>query len=125
MDSILSPLFIGQLKNLHKLCLVTFKSDIVDGQRGEGYSFADIVSRAREHSETTFTRGAQEAIVEGTDWSWEDELDLLKEEVSNIADQFRKDETKKMINVIEVRWIRANSYWMGTHPCRSGLLRSR
>ena len=46
---------------------------------------------------------AQEALVEGTDWSYEEELGLLREEARVVADQCRKDETKKMVNVIEVR----------------------
>lgn len=40
--------------------------------------------------------------MEGTDWNWEDELEVIKEEIRGVADQCRKDETKKMINQIEV-----------------------
>jgi hypothetical protein len=104
MDSTLSPLFLGQLKNLHKSCLATFKSDVLGGLKGEDYSFADVVGRARETAESVFTKGAKEAVVEegNADWAWEDELGLLKEELQSVADQCRKDETKKMINAIEV-----------------------
>jgi Root hair defective 3 GTP-binding protein (RHD3). len=103
LDSTLSPLFLGQLKNLHKSCLVAFKKEMLDGMRGVEYSFADVVSKAREQCEGRFSEGAKEALVEGTDWSWEDELELLKEEVGSVADQCRRDETKKMVNLIEVR----------------------
>jgi hypothetical protein len=41
-------------------------------------------------------------MVEGTDWTWEDEFVLLKEEMASVGDQCRKDETKKMVNTIEV-----------------------
>ena len=102
LDATLSPLFLGQLKNLHKSCLVAFKKEMLEGMRGEEYSFADVVINARETCEVVFTTGAKEALVEGTDWSWEEELELLKEEVKIIADQCRKDETKKMLNQIEV-----------------------
>lgn len=70
--------------------------------RGEGYNFADIVATARDRCKTRFLEGAQEALVEDTDWSYDDELNLLKEEVRSLADQCRRDETKKMVNVIEV-----------------------
>lgn len=40
-------------------------------------------------------------MVPDTDWVWEDELELLKEEIGVVADQCRKDETKKMLNQIE------------------------
>jgi hypothetical protein len=75
---------------------------MLDGLRGESYSFADVVAKARRRCEGNFSEGAKEALVEDTDWSWEDELQLLKEEVGVVADQCRKDETKKMLNQIEV-----------------------
>ncbi|TFK44325.1 RHD3/Sey1 [Crucibulum laeve] len=101
IDSTLSPLFLGQLKNLHKTCLVTFKKEIQDGLRGNDYNFADVVAEARAKCESTFTEGAKEAWIDETDWVWEDELDALMEEVESVGDQCRKDETKKMINQIE------------------------
>ncbi|RDX47836.1 protein SEY1 [Lentinus brumalis] len=101
LDSTLSPLFFGQLKNLHKSCLVAYKKEMIDGMRGEGYNFAEVVAAARERLEKRFLEGAQEAVVEGTDWSYEEELGLLREEARIVADQCRKDETKKMVNVIE------------------------
>lgn len=79
---------------------------MLDGMRGEEYSFADVVLKARQQCEGRFTAGAEEAMIEDTDWSWEEELQLLEEEVSSVADQCRKDETKKMLNQIEVSlWI--------------------
>jgi protein SEY1 len=102
LDATLSPLFLGQLKNLHKSCLVAFKQELLEGLRGDDYSFADVVAKARETCEEVFTTGAKEALVEGTDWTWEEELELLKEEAKIVSDQCRKDETKKMLNQIEV-----------------------
>ncbi|KAI0358523.1 root hair defective 3 GTP-binding protein [Trametes cingulata] len=101
IDSTLSPLFLGQLKNLHKSCLATYKKEMLDGMRGESYNFADVVAAARERLEQRFLEGAKEALVEGTDWSYEEELQLLREEARIVADQCRKDETKKMVNLIE------------------------
>jgi hypothetical protein len=103
LDNVLTPLFHGQLKNLHKSCLVTFKQEMLDGMRGEEYNFAEIVAGARERCESKFSAAAKEALVEDTDWSWEEEMELLQEEVGIVADQCRKDETKKMLNQIEVR----------------------
>ncbi|KAF8348393.1 RHD3/Sey1 [Amanita rubescens] len=101
MNSTLTPLFLGQLKNLHKSCLVAFKKQMMDGMKGDSYNFAEIVSKARRNTEGSFSSGAKEALLEETDWSWEDELELLRDEVRQVADQCRKDETKKMINSIE------------------------
>ncbi|KAJ2922202.1 hypothetical protein H1R20_g14882, partial [Candolleomyces eurysporus] len=101
IDQTLSPLFLGQLKNLHKQCLATFKKDLLDGLKGEDYSFGDVVTKATKKVEDAYSTVAKEAFVEGTDWNWEDDLDLLKEETRGVADQCRKDETKKMVNQIE------------------------
>lgn len=105
LDATLSPLFLGQLKNLHKTCLVAFKKEMLDGLHGEGYSFADVVLAARDRCLGRFETGAKEALVEDTDWTWEDEMISLKEEVGSVADQCRKDETKKMVNLIEVGFL--------------------
>lgn len=76
----------------------------MEGLRRENYNFADVVGKARGQCEANFTQGAKEAVVseEEATWNWEEELGLLKEEVRNVADQLRKDETKKMVNAIEV-----------------------
>ena len=104
LDSTLSPLFLGQLKNLHKAALVSFKADTVAGLKVEGYNFADVVTRARAGAEGRFSDGAQEAVVVEGDstWQWEEEFRLLRDEIRSVADQLRKDETKKMVNAIEV-----------------------
>lgn len=46
--------------------------------------------------------GYTEVMVEETDWEYENELALLDEDLKLIADKCRADETKKMVNAIEV-----------------------
>ncbi|KIJ18584.1 hypothetical protein PAXINDRAFT_8839 [Paxillus involutus ATCC 200175] len=99
--SILSPLFLSQLKNLHKVCLSAFKSALHAALNGDGYNFADVVGKATGNYETKFQEGAKEACIEENEWSWEEEMGLLREEMGNVADICRKDETKKMVNLIE------------------------
>ncbi|KAF9653272.1 protein SEY1 [Thelephora ganbajun] len=101
MESTLSPLFLGQLKNLHKSCLVSFKREMLDGMRGESYNFAEIVNDARSRFEQLFVSGSKELLIDGVSWSYDEEYSLFREEVQSVADQCRKDETKKMVNVIE------------------------
>ena len=100
----MSPLILGQLKNLHKAALVSFKAATVAGLKVEGYNFADVVGKARADAEARFSDGAQEAVVTEGDasWQWEEELRMLRDEIQSVADQLRKDETKKMVNAIEV-----------------------
>lgn len=40
--------------------------------------------------------------MEDTDWEYEHELALLDDDLKLIADKCRADETKKMVNAIEV-----------------------
>lgn len=41
-------------------------------------------------------------MLKDTDWQYEDEIMSLKDDLGLIADQLRADETKKMVNAIEV-----------------------
>jgi hypothetical protein len=102
VDNTLSPLFLGQLKNLHKQTLVAFKKELTDALRGDSYNFADVVGSARGKCEKAFLTGAKEARLKDTDWSFDEEYELLKEEIKLVADQCRADETKKMVNQAEV-----------------------
>lgn len=88
---------------MHKASLLAFKKEMVEGMRTEGYNFADVVALAQKRCEKRFVDGAQEAKLEDTDWVWEDELELLREEMRSVADQCRADETKKLLNSTEVR----------------------
>jgi len=104
LDSKLSTLFVGHLKNLHKACLIAFSKEVIENMHMDGYDFADVVTTAREHCEHRFTDDAKEAVVVEDDdgWNWGEELVLLKEDVRTIVEQLRKDETKKMVHIIEV-----------------------
>lgn len=76
---------------------------MIEGMRSEGYSLADVVALTQKRCEKRFVDGSQEAKLEDTDWVWEDELELLREEMRSVADQCRADETKKLLNSTEVR----------------------
>lgn len=108
LNSILSPLFLGQIKNLHKLVLVKFKEELKEGVRGENYNYGEVVSQARERLQNRFKQGVQEVtkIQEEGDseeeWNWREEEELLRVEVEAVAAQMRSDETKKMLNLMEV-----------------------
>lgn len=58
---------------------------------------------AREVGVESFERGAREALLsDAEDWSFDEELAQLDVEMTSVADVFRKDETNKMINGVEV-----------------------
>jgi len=101
INSALSPLFLGQLKNLHKLALSSFKKEVLAGIKGDGYDFGEVVMGATARNEGLFRDGATEVLLPETDWSFEEELQQLLHDISLIGDQCRADETKKMISNIE------------------------
>lgn len=58
LHSTLSPLFLGQLKNLHKQSVTAFRTTVLDGVKGDGYDFGLVVRAAREQNEGAFISGA-------------------------------------------------------------------
>jgi hypothetical protein len=59
IDTTLHPMFLGQLKSLHKLALSTFKKDVQSGLKGEGYDFGEVVRGAGSGAVGMFLRGAK------------------------------------------------------------------
>lgn len=101
LNSTLSPFFLGQLKNLHKAVLAIFKASVTEKLRGDGYDFAQVVGAERTKALGAFEAGATLIRLADTDWTFEDEFEQLKEDVGDIADQCRAEETKKMVMQIE------------------------
>ena len=111
----LHPIFYSQLKSLSKLTLARFKKSLTEALKADtAYDFAEVVTNAKEDGlkkwETStkemlaVVKGDDEAAVGGAEWigGWEEERGMLETEIGHVADVFRKDETTKMINTIEV-----------------------
>jgi protein SEY1 len=58
LHATLGPLFLGQLKNLHKLALANFKKEVLEGVKGDAYDFGELVRKSRERNEGEFMAGA-------------------------------------------------------------------
>ena len=63
LHAMLGPLFLGQLKNLHKLALGTFKKEVLDGVKGDNYDFGEVVRLSRAKNEGKFVADASGAFV--------------------------------------------------------------
>jgi hypothetical protein len=50
---------MGQLKNLHKRCVAKFRTDLLDGLKGEGHDFGALVKEVGARVEKEFKDGAQ------------------------------------------------------------------
>lgn len=101
LNTSLSPLVLGQLKNLHKRAVATFRSSLLAKLKGDSYDFGAVVVQVSNQVEDDFVTAAKELMLKDTDWQYEDEIMSLKDDLGLIADQLRADETKKMVNAIE------------------------
>ncbi|GAA5886919.1 hypothetical protein JCM5296_005191 [Sporobolomyces johnsonii] len=101
LHATLHPLFLSHLKNLHKLVLRTFRQSIEQALRTEGYDFARVVQGAREEAERTFDKEARQVELEESGWSASEQRGLLEEDMDSVAELLRKEETRKMVAVIE------------------------
>lgn len=59
IDTALSPLFMGQLKNVHKRCVAKFRTDLLNGLKVEGHDFGALVKQVGERVEKEFVDGAK------------------------------------------------------------------
>ncbi|CAG8678313.1 231_t:CDS:10, partial [Ambispora leptoticha] len=100
-NSQLHVFYLGQLKNLTKKAITTFKTMVQEKLKGEDYDFAQVVESARDAAEGIFLNGAKAIVLTQTDWNFEEEHLQLTEEINEIASKSRVEETKKMVKALE------------------------
>jgi hypothetical protein len=59
LHSSLSPLFLGQLKNLHKTVATRYAKDLTSGLKEPGYDFAEVVKKGTNKARSTFLEAAK------------------------------------------------------------------
>ncbi|UTT93676.1 hypothetical protein NDA17_000953 [Ustilago hordei] len=102
LNSCLSPFFLGQLKNLDRHMLQSFKKNVLERMRNEtDYDFGQVVSSEKSSALSQFSAAAQALLLADTDWTIDDELAQLDSEIQSISDTMRVEETKKMVAQIE------------------------
>lgn len=63
----LSPLFLGQVKNLHKIVAADFSKSITAGLKAPGYDFSVVVNKGKEGARERFLAGARgESLNQGS-----------------------------------------------------------
>jgi hypothetical protein len=113
----LEPLHTAQLKNLHNASIGAYGKAFVNGVKQAGFDFLKLVDEGRAKERQRFVDGAKgtssclisaailtdtEVTIEGTSWEYASELALLDEAMEMTTEVFRGEETKKMINAIDV-----------------------
>ncbi|GAA5869671.1 hypothetical protein JCM8547_005102 [Rhodosporidiobolus lusitaniae] len=101
LHATLSPLFLSHLKNLHKLVLRQFRQSVETALQTDGYDFARVVGEAREEAEGRFREESGKVVLSESGWSTEEQEGMLREDIESVAELLRKEETRKMVAVIE------------------------
>ncbi|GAA5887046.1 hypothetical protein JCM3774_006356, partial [Rhodotorula dairenensis] len=97
----LHPLVVSHLKNLHKLVLRQFRLEIELALKSEGYDFARVVREAKRTAEQTFKEEADKVVLDQSGWNVDEARATLEEDMEHVAELLRKEETRKMVAVIE------------------------
>ena len=100
VDLRLHVLFRAQLSGLHAVCIKRFQSD-VETRLKNGGEFGKTVSGVKDQVMRTFDLEAQSLLVEGTDWTYATDRNLLEDEVNALTSRLRKDEITKNLEKLE------------------------
>ncbi|GAA6012285.1 hypothetical protein JCM11491_007082 [Sporobolomyces phaffii] len=101
LHATLHPYFQSQLKNLHKSLLRSYRVSIEQALKQEGYDFARVVKQARDDAEAEFKRESDQVELAESGWSRQEQEGLFREDLESVAELLRKEETRKMIAIIE------------------------
>ncbi|KAG0750165.1 hypothetical protein G6F57_002157 [Rhizopus arrhizus] len=96
LNTQLSVLFVGQLKNLHKKAITMFNENLKAELKKPNYVFAGAVENCQGSARDYFLTGAKAIILLDTDWSYTNELSILEEEFNEVSNTARAEELKKM-----------------------------
>lgn len=117
----MEPLHTAQLKNLHNASIGAYGKAFVNGVKQAGFDFLKLVDEGRARERQKFIDGAkgrslsvildnadgEEVTIEGANWEYASELALLDEGMELTTEVFRGEETKKMINAIDVSSVKS------------------
>ncbi|CCJ30755.1 unnamed protein product, partial [Pneumocystis jirovecii] len=96
-------LYMTQIGALFKLSIAQFKNIMKSGleKQYKDFNFKDLLDNSRSIIEDEFRSRASKCCIDGTDWSFNKELELLRKEIDKIASVFQKEEISKLITNTE------------------------
>lgn len=103
MNTSLSPLYLAHLKSLAKSIIKKFQSQLIhELKTGSGArDFKDVVDGQMDSAKKEFQDAVKLVLLDETDWGYTEELNQLVEDLTNISNQCKVDEMKKLIASIE------------------------
>lgn len=111
LETRLRGLVVGQLSALSKRAVAEFTEEVTSvlkkanaSDSSATYDFAKIVDDSRQNVVSKFEQEANECYIEGPSTSWSssaDELEMLKQDIDEIAARLRGDEMKRLVVRLE------------------------
>ncbi|KAI3649767.1 hypothetical protein MP228_005399 [Amoeboaphelidium protococcarum] len=95
LNGALNLLFIAQIKNLHKVCIAEFKSDVGKILKGDSEHFAQGLMQAQDKIKAKFSEKASEAVLSGTDWTVAEDEKQFNDEIVEQSSKIRHEEMEK------------------------------
>lgn len=109
MNSYLKSIHQSQLKNLQRSCVAQFKSTLekklapsAAGTKGQNVDFATQLKAVQTEIMDYFVKVAGDSVLEGTDWSYDEMVRELEDDLSELGNKVRQDELKRAIELQEV-----------------------
>lgn len=97
----LSPLFISQVRNLHKKAIESFKKELHTRLKADSYDFSNVVKESSQFHIETFTNQAKDICLSDTDWSFDETLSQLNVDMELISSECRSEELSKLLSQTE------------------------
>ena len=100
VDLRLHVLFRAQITGLHSICLKKFQEKVEMGLK-RGGEFAMTIIGVRSQVIQEFDNEAKAVVVEGTDWDFSHDRELLVQDIEGMTSRLRKEEVARVIEKVE------------------------
>jgi protein SEY1 len=100
VDLRLHALFRAQITGLHSLCLKMFQEQVEIGLK-KGGEFAKTVNGIQSQIMQEFDTEAKAVVIQGTDWTFDHDRELLVQDIEGMTSRLRKDEVIRIIERME------------------------
>ncbi len=107
MNSELKSIHQSQLKNLQRSCVAQFKASLEQrlapstSGKTATIDFASQLKTVQKEIMDQFIRVAGDSVLEGTDWSYEEMVRELEDDLSELGNKVRLEELKRAIDLQE------------------------
>lgn len=100
LHSAVEPLFVGTIKNLHRKAMEDFPG-LLNELTTRGVPFGDALDQTQASSLSTFNEHAEQVVLEGSGWSFAEDLEVLKQDLEQLSIAKRAEELRRLMLSVE------------------------